>query len=79
VIKLLSVDPANYDDAPSEGIRRVLELVSATPIPRHTPIPKDLIDSIRMGTTVATNGELHGLDLCTRNTYTNAISFAQHF
>lgn len=58
VIKLLSVDPANYDDAPSEGIRRVLELVSSTPIPRHTPIPKDLIDSIRMGTTVATNALL---------------------
>ena len=25
--KLLSVDPANYDDAPSEGIRRLLEYV----------------------------------------------------
>ena len=24
VIKLLSVDPANYKDAPSEGIRRIL-------------------------------------------------------
>ncbi|KAI1099432.1 Hydantoinase B/oxoprolinase-domain-containing protein [Jackrogersella minutella] len=26
VIKLLSVDPANYEDAPTEGIRRILEL-----------------------------------------------------
>jgi 5-oxoprolinase (ATP-hydrolysing) len=25
VLKLLSVDPANYDDAPREGIRRILE------------------------------------------------------
>lgn len=58
VIKLLSVDPANYDDAPAEGIRRVLEMVSGTTIPRHTPIPKDLIHSIRMGTTVATNGKI---------------------
>ena len=27
VMKLLSVDPANYDDAPREGIRRILEQV----------------------------------------------------
>lgn len=57
VLKLLSVDPGNYDDAPAEGIRRVLEMVSGTTIPRRSPIPKDLIHSIRMGTTVATNGE----------------------
>ncbi|KAK9772836.1 putative 5-oxoprolinase [Seiridium cardinale] len=58
VIKLLSVDPGNYDDAPSEGIRRVLELASGNLISRQTPIPKDLIHSIRMGTTVATNALL---------------------
>jgi len=29
VLKLLSVDPANYSDAPTEGIRRILEEVSA--------------------------------------------------
>ncbi|KAL1847860.1 hypothetical protein VTK73DRAFT_10248 [Phialemonium thermophilum] len=58
VIKLLSVDPANYDDAPAEGIRRVLEMVSGRSIPRRSPIPKDLIRSIRMGTTVATNALL---------------------
>jgi len=28
VMKLLSVDPANYADAPREGIRRILEEVS---------------------------------------------------
>jgi len=28
VLKLLSVDPANYPDAPREGIRRILEAVS---------------------------------------------------
>lgn len=27
VCKLLSVDPSNYDDAPREGIRRILEEV----------------------------------------------------
>ncbi|KAK1638592.1 Hydantoinase B/oxoprolinase-domain-containing protein [Colletotrichum phormii] len=58
VLKLLSVDPGNYDDAPAEGIRRVLEMVSGTAIPRRSPIPKDLIRSIRMGTTVATNALL---------------------
>jgi 5-oxoprolinase (ATP-hydrolysing) len=56
VTKLLSVDPENYDDAPAEGIRRVLEMVSGKSIPRRSPIPKDMIQSIRMGTTVATNG-----------------------
>ena len=28
VLKLLSVDPANYADAPREGIRRILQEVS---------------------------------------------------
>ena len=58
VSKLLSVDPQNYDDAPAEGIRRVLESVTGHSIPRKQPIPKDLIHSIRMGTTVATNALL---------------------
>lgn len=30
VAKLLSVDPANYEDAPREGIRRILEEVVNT-------------------------------------------------
>ncbi|KAI1411984.1 Hydantoinase B/oxoprolinase-domain-containing protein [Hypoxylon sp. FL1857] len=58
VLKLLSVDPSSYDDAPAEGIRRVLETISGKQIPRGAPIPKDLIHSIRMGTTVATNALL---------------------
>jgi 5-oxoprolinase (ATP-hydrolysing) len=32
--KLLSVDPANYDDAPSEGLRRLLQIIHRKPIPR---------------------------------------------
>ncbi|KAF8860972.1 5-oxoprolinase [Acephala macrosclerotiorum] len=58
VLKLLSVDPGNYADAPSEGIRRVLEQVTGTSIPRTAPLPKAHIHSIRMGTTVATNALL---------------------
>jgi 5-oxoprolinase (ATP-hydrolysing) len=34
VIKLLSVDPTNYDDAPAEGIRRILEIATGETIPR---------------------------------------------
>ncbi|KAK5113567.1 hypothetical protein LTR85_010795 [Meristemomyces frigidus] len=58
VIKLLSVDPANYSDAPAEGIRRVLEQVTGAVISRKDPLPKEFIHSIRMGTTVATNALL---------------------
>ncbi|KAH0445675.1 putative 5-oxoprolinase, partial [Aureobasidium melanogenum] len=35
VIKILSVDPSNYDDAPTEAIRRVLEVHTGTKIPRN--------------------------------------------
>jgi 5-oxoprolinase (ATP-hydrolysing) len=45
VLKLLSVDPSAYADAPTEGIRRILCIAA------H-------IDEIRMGTTVATNALL---------------------
>jgi hypothetical protein len=31
---LVSQDPANYNDAPTEGIRRVLEVVTGESIPR---------------------------------------------
>lgn len=58
ILKLLSVDPDNYEDAPSEGIRRSLEIVSGQEISRQSSIPKHLIHSIRMGTTVATNGSV---------------------
>ncbi|KAI4367572.1 hypothetical protein MLD38_023295 [Melastoma candidum] len=58
VLKLLSVDPANYDDAPVEGIRRILEEYTGEKIPRTAKIPTDKIEWIRMGTTVATNALL---------------------
>ncbi len=58
VIKLLSVDPSNYDDAPLEGIRRLLSNFSGTEIPRGQPLDTSKIESIRMGTTVATNALL---------------------
>ncbi|KAK4934667.1 hypothetical protein LTR10_024131 [Elasticomyces elasticus] len=57
VLKLLSVDPANYQDAPTEGIRRVLE-ATGRPSPRGSPLSLDSIDVLRMGTTVATNALL---------------------
>ncbi|GLT30942.1 hypothetical protein SLA2020_057150 [Shorea laevis] len=58
VLKLLSVDPLNYDDAPIEGIRRILEEHTGEKIPRTAKIPTDKIEWIRMGTTVATNALL---------------------
>ncbi|XP_047336343.1 5-oxoprolinase 1 [Impatiens glandulifera] len=58
VMKLLSVDPSNYDDAPVEGIRRILEQYTGQKIPRSSKIPTDKIEWIRMGTTVATNALL---------------------
>ncbi|KAK9471535.1 Hydantoinase B/oxoprolinase-domain-containing protein [Dipodascopsis tothii] len=58
VIKLLSVDPANYEDAPREGIRRILERYTGRAIARTDKIDTALIESIRMGTTVATNALL---------------------
>ncbi len=51
-LKLLSVDPANYPDAPREGIRRVLEHETGIPHPRDQPLDTNRITSIRMGTTV---------------------------
>ncbi|KAL4393985.1 5-oxoprolinase 1 isoform X1 [Arachis hypogaea] len=58
VMKLLSVDPSNYDDAPVEGIRRILEEFTGEKIPRSSKIPTEKIEWIRMGTTVATNALL---------------------
>lgn len=58
VMKLLSVDPANYKDAPTEGIRRLLSEGLGIEIPRAQKIPTEHIESIRMGTTVATNALL---------------------
>ncbi|KAI3326002.1 hydantoinase B/oxoprolinase [Xylariaceae sp. AK1471] len=58
VIKLLSEDPANYDDAPLEGIRRIMSYFQKREIPRGEGLDTSEIDSIRMGTTVATNALL---------------------
>lgn len=57
-LKLLSVDPKNYADAPTEGIRRVLEAELQQPFPRNKRIDTRRIKAIRMGTTVATNALL---------------------
>lgn len=58
VLKLLSVDPANYPDAPLEGIRRLLEKLTGKSIPRGEPLDTSEIEYLRMGTTVATNALL---------------------
>lgn len=61
VIKLLSEDPANYDDAPLEGIRRIMSHFAGGPpreVPRGAALDTSRIASIRMGTTVATNALL---------------------
>lgn len=58
VIKLLSEDPSNYDDAPLEGIRRLMSKFLNKEIPRGEPIDTAPIQEIRMGTTVATNALL---------------------
>lgn len=58
IIKLLSEDPANYADAPLEGIRRLLSNFTGREIPRGEALDTSDIESIRMGTTVATNALL---------------------
>ncbi|EIW72692.1 hypothetical protein TREMEDRAFT_67004 [Tremella mesenterica DSM 1558] len=60
VVKLLSVDPNNYEDAPTEAIRRILSQLQPDrkPVPKHQPLSLDKIESIRMGTTVSTNALL---------------------
>lgn len=67
ILKLLSQDPSNYADAPTEGIRRALEKRTGQTIPRDQPLPTEKIDYVRLSTTVATNallerkGEKHAL------------------
>lgn len=58
IIKLLSEDPANYHDAPLEGIRRLLSRFTGQEVPRGEALDTSKIESIRMGTTVATNALL---------------------
>eukprot|EP01034_Spumella_vulgaris_P033225 gene33224-40996_t len=45
-------------DAPTEGIRRLLETETGRPHPRNEPVNTSQIEFIRMGTTVATNALL---------------------
>ncbi|KAF7557575.1 hypothetical protein G7Z17_g605 [Cylindrodendrum hubeiense] len=60
IFKLLSEDPANYPDAPTEAIRRVLEIVENKAIPVGEKLDGSRIASCRVGTTVATNALLTG-------------------
>ncbi|KAH9526938.1 hypothetical protein DERF_000993 [Dermatophagoides farinae] len=52
-LKLLSSNPSQYRDAPFEAIKRILKQYNNQSVDQH-----DNIDSIRMGTTVATNALL---------------------
>ncbi|UWE10539.1 hydantoinase B/oxoprolinase family protein [Actinacidiphila bryophytorum] len=54
--KLLSDDPARYRDAAVAGIRRLLD--AGQEGEETQAEPADLVDSVRMGTTVATNALL---------------------
>ena len=42
----VSQDPANYQDAPTEGIRRVLEIVTGEKIPRGVILNTDKIGKL---------------------------------
>ena len=39
----MSQDPGNYRDAPTEGIRRILEIVTGEKIPRGQTLKTDKI------------------------------------
>ncbi|KAM0814190.1 putative 5-oxoprolinase [Seiridium cardinale] len=58
VFKLLSVCPDEYPDAPTEGIRLILEKATGKSIPKGSLLDLTPVESIRMGTTVATNALL---------------------
>lgn len=58
IFKVLSESPDEYDDAPTECIRQILEIASGSPVPRGTLLDLTPVESIRMGTTVATNALL---------------------
>ena len=48
VVKLLSEDPANYLDAPTEGIRRILETETGIAHPKNKLVDTSRIEFIRM-------------------------------
>ncbi|CAH0550452.1 unnamed protein product [Brassicogethes aeneus] len=58
VLKLLSEDPQHYKDAPTEGIRRILQEETGSALDGDGNVDSSLIEWIRMGTTVATNALL---------------------
>ena len=58
ILRLLSVDPTHYKDAPTEGIRRILELATGESYPRDQLLNLGHVEMLRMGTTVATNALL---------------------
>ncbi|GJQ08613.1 hypothetical protein GpartN1_g404.t1 [Galdieria partita] len=58
ILKLLSEDPHSYKDAPTEGIRRILQETLGKPFPKNEPVDCSQIEWIRMGTTIATNALL---------------------
>lgn len=60
-MKLLSEDPANYGDAPTEGMRRILEEETGKSMPRDEKVDTSNILSIRMGTTVRLATEAQSL------------------
>lgn len=57
-MKLLSEDPANYKDAPTEGIRRIIQEETGNALDSNGLIIKSHIGTLKMGTTVATNALL---------------------
>ncbi|RDW64243.1 putative hydantoinase b oxoprolinase protein [Coleophoma crateriformis] len=58
IFKLLSVDPSNYDDALTEGVRRVIEFATGTAVKKGELLDGSIFEWIRIGTTVATNALL---------------------
>ena len=53
ILKLLSENPQQYTDAPLEGIRQIIHEVTG-----NLNIPNELIEWVRLGTTLATNAFL---------------------
>lgn len=60
MFKLLSEDRENYPDAPTEAIRRALEVIEGKEIPVGEKLDGSRIASCRVGTTIATNVMLEG-------------------
>ena len=57
ILKLLSENPQQYLDAPLEGMRQIIQESIGKPISSDN-LPSELIEWVRMGTTLATNAFL---------------------